>query len=178
MCAVALSVAVTTGHGVASADSTTNGEGTSAPAEGDASPTVEQAKSSGSTASPANAAQHTAQQRREAVRAALREQIPLSRRHIREESRNERDGNRPTPEENPSAGAESEAPAPQALDRASSGTTARRVAQQAEQSPQIKQVTTRVQAAITRPHVPPVTAQSARVSAPPAQSAPSPVVLR
>lgn len=173
--AVGLGVAVTTGHGIASADSTAKGEGPSAPqapAEEDASPTVEQVKSSGST--PTTAAQRTAQQRREAVRTALREQMPLSRRQIGEQSRDERDGNRPSREEKPSAGEESEAPAPQTSDRKGSGTTARRGAQEAEQSPQIRRVTTRVQAAVTGPHVPPVTAQSAQLSPPPVQSAPSP----
>lgn len=181
--AMGLGVAVTTGHGVASADSTTDGEGqgaqtTSAPPE--TSPT-EQTKSSDSTASSASAARRTAQQRRAAVRTALREQLSVSPRHVREETTHTAD----SPD-----GVESRAKK-KVVERKNDGATltatatAPRVRQQAEKPSQVetparvttrKQVTTPVRAALTRAQVQPAAEGPTQTSAPASSRVPSTTV--
>lgn len=167
--AVGLGVAVTTGHGVASADSTTDGEGVSGPpasAPAETSPPGE-TKDSGTNASQASAAQHTASQRRAEARAALREQAATLRRNLGDANRDILGGNRQiSAAQKNSADVKSEASGVQA-DLKSNGISVRRLASHVEEPTQIKRVKTeikqvarRVPIAPTRPQAPAVTSNS------------------
>lgn len=176
--AMGLGVAVTTGHGVASAETTSDGDGqnTQTTSQQPETTPADQKEGSGSAGSPSTAAQRTAQQRRETVRAALREHLSVPTRRSREDKREERTETAVnavvSQKGDDQVGTNDvESTVKRVAERKGEGATVQRVVQQVEKrvEQQIatrRQVTTPVRAALTAAKVPAATVQQVATTTP------------